>query len=108
MSAIIAPNDRVIHRTHPEYGFGLVRYVEEDAFGDQRLQVAFDHLDNLENVVPAEVEIVETPYEENQLILRELDMQRRKEDPEFQGAFHEKKPYEVKMKEKEKRRSKRR
>ena len=61
MSAIIAPNDRVIHRTHPEYGFGLVRYVEEDAFGDQRLQVAFDHLDNLENVVPAEVEIVPDP-----------------------------------------------
>ena len=61
MSAIIAPNDRVIHRTHPEYGFGLVRYVEEDAFGDQRLQVAFDHLDNLANVVPAEVEIASDP-----------------------------------------------
>lgn len=61
MSATFQPTTRVIHRTHPEYGFGLVRYVEEDAFGDQRLQVAFDHLDNLENVVPAEVEIVSDP-----------------------------------------------
>lgn len=61
MSTTLQPSARVIHRTHPEYGFGLVRYVEEDAFGDQRLQVAFDHLDNLENVAPAEVEIVPDP-----------------------------------------------
>ena len=50
MNDTFQPNTRVIHRTHPEYGFGQVRYVEEDAFGDARLQVAFDHLDNLENV----------------------------------------------------------
>ena len=43
--------------------------------------------------MPDAVEITETPYEENQLMLREIDMQRRKEDPEFKGAFHEKKPY---------------
>lgn len=41
--------------------------------------------------MPADVEITETPYEENQVILREIDMQRRKEDPTYQGAFHEKK-----------------
>jgi ATP-dependent RNA helicase RhlE len=41
--------------------------------------------------IPPDVEIAETPYEENQLMLREIDDQRRKEDPEFQGAFHEKK-----------------
>ena len=61
MDSTINPNTRVIHRTHPEYGFGLVRYVEEDAFGDVRLQVAFDHLDNLENVAPEQVEIVGDP-----------------------------------------------
>lgn len=55
------PNTRVIHRTHPEYGFGLVRYVEEDAFGDARLQVAFDHLDNLQNVSPEELETTADP-----------------------------------------------
>lgn len=60
-STPIAPNARVIHRAHPEYGFGLVRYVEEDAFGEGRLQVAFDHLDNLENVAPEQVEVVGDP-----------------------------------------------
>jgi ATP-dependent RNA helicase RhlE len=43
--------------------------------------------------LPGSVEVSETPFEEQQLILREIDMQRRKEDPEFKGAFHEKKPY---------------
>ena len=41
--------------------------------------------------IPPEVEIAETPYEENQLMLRDIDMQRKKENPEFQGAFQEKK-----------------
>jgi ATP-dependent RNA helicase RhlE len=41
--------------------------------------------------LPVEVEVTETPYEENQEMLREIDMQRRKEDPEYKGAFHEKK-----------------
>ena len=43
--------------------------------------------------IPKEVEIAETPYEEQQLILREIDMQRRKDDPEYQGAFHQKKNF---------------
>jgi len=59
--APLGPNSRVIHRAHPEYGFGLVRYVEEDVFGELRLQVAFDHVDNLENVAPGEVEAVGDP-----------------------------------------------
>ncbi len=41
--------------------------------------------------VPAEVFIEETPYEEKQDQAREIDLQKRKEDPEFKGAFHEKK-----------------
>ena len=41
--------------------------------------------------IPAEVEITETPFEESQLMLREIDTQRKKEDPEFTGAFQEKK-----------------
>jgi hypothetical protein len=55
------PNTRVIHCAHPEYGFGIVRYVEDDAFGEVRLQVAFDHLDNLQNLPPEEVEPVGDP-----------------------------------------------
>ncbi len=41
--------------------------------------------------IPAEVVIEETPFEEEQLMLRQVDEQRRREDPTFQGAFHEKK-----------------
>lgn len=41
--------------------------------------------------IPAEVEILDTPFDEKQAMLREIDSQRKKEDPTFQGAFHEKK-----------------
>jgi ATP-dependent RNA helicase RhlE len=41
--------------------------------------------------IPAEVEITETPFDEKQMFLREIDSQRKKEDPTFKGAFHEKK-----------------
>lgn len=42
---------------------------------------------------PEEVDVVETPFQEQQDMLREIDNQRRKEDPTFKGAFHEKKRY---------------
>jgi ATP-dependent RNA helicase RhlE len=41
--------------------------------------------------IPSVVEIAPTPFEENQLLLREIDEQRKREDPDFKGAFHEKK-----------------
>jgi ATP-dependent RNA helicase RhlE len=41
--------------------------------------------------IPRTVEQTETPAEEQQAMLREIDDQRRKEDPTFLGAFHEKK-----------------
>jgi ATP-dependent RNA helicase RhlE len=41
--------------------------------------------------IPAGVRIEETPFEENQEMLKAIDEQRKKEDPSFQGAFHEKK-----------------
>ncbi|WP_442588522.1 DEAD/DEAH box helicase [Pedobacter sp. AW31-3R] len=41
--------------------------------------------------IPAEVFVEETPYEERQHIAKEIDMQKRKDDPDFKGAFHEKK-----------------
>lgn len=58
------PNSRVILRAQPEYGFGLLRYVEADALGETRLQVAFDHLDQLQGLRPAEVEPVGDPMED--------------------------------------------
>ncbi|MBC7866162.1 MAG: DEAD/DEAH box helicase [Gloeobacteraceae cyanobacterium ES-bin-316] len=41
--------------------------------------------------IPEGVFIEETPYEERQAIAKDTDMQKRKEDPDFKGAFHEKK-----------------
>ncbi len=41
--------------------------------------------------LPAEVEITKTPFEEAQLMAREIDRQKRLEDPAFKGAFHAKK-----------------
>ncbi|ASU35370.1 DEAD/DEAH box helicase [Mucilaginibacter xinganensis] len=41
--------------------------------------------------IPADVFIEVTPYEEKQDQAREVDMQKKKEDPDFKGAFHEKK-----------------
>lgn len=49
--------------------------------------------------LPPEVFVEETPYEERQAMAREIDAQKRKEDPDFKGAFHEKKRvFEVKKK----------
>ncbi len=48
--------------------------------------------------MPPEVFIEETPYEERQDQNREIDLQKRKEDPDFKGAFHEKKTLNQKKK----------
>ena len=37
--------------------------------------------------LPPEVEVTETPFDEEQAMLREIDEQRRKEDPDFLGCF---------------------
>jgi ATP-dependent RNA helicase RhlE len=50
--------------------------------------------------LPNNLEITETPFEENQSMEREIDEQKKKEDPNFQGAFHEKKDYKLKQKQK--------
>lgn len=41
--------------------------------------------------VPENLYVKETPFTEAQAIAKEIDMQKRKEDPDFKGAFHEKK-----------------
>ena len=42
-------------------------------------------------LVPEKLLVTDTPYEESQEILKKLDNQKKKADPEFKGAFHEKK-----------------
>lgn len=58
------------------------------------------HIEKIEEIIrttiprkpiPDNVEITETPFEEQQQMLRVVDEQRKKADPTFQGAFHEKK-----------------
>jgi ATP-dependent RNA helicase RhlE len=58
------------------------------------------HIDNIEKIIrekipvktmPKEIVIEETSYEESQAMARETDRQKRYSDPEFKGAFHEKK-----------------
>lgn len=41
--------------------------------------------------MPVACEIAETPFEEKQIILREVDNQKKKDDPTYKGAFHDKK-----------------
>lgn len=58
------------------------------------------HIDNIEKIIrekitvktlPKEIEVAETNYDESQSMARETDRQKRYVDPEFKGAFHEKK-----------------
>jgi ATP-dependent RNA helicase RhlE len=42
--------------------------------------------------LPPEIQIEDTPFAEAQVMAREVDRQKRLEDPDFRGAFHEKKP----------------
>ncbi|RYY19072.1 MAG: DEAD/DEAH box helicase, partial [Cytophagaceae bacterium] len=60
------------------------------------------HIERIEELIkqtipllelPAEVEITATPFEEEQTHARTIDEQRRREDPEFKGAFHERKEW---------------
>jgi ATP-dependent RNA helicase RhlE len=48
--------------------------------------------------IPAEVTIETTGFEERQSQLREIDRQRKIEDPSFKGAFHTKKRWQEKVK----------
>ncbi len=58
------------------------------------------HIDKIQKIIrekipvrelPSQIELAETPFEEAQDMAREIDRQKRYEDPEFKGAFHEKK-----------------
>jgi len=58
------------------------------------------HVEKIESLIrekipvkslPPQIEIAETLYEEGQEMAREIDRQKRKEDPTFKGAFHERK-----------------
>ncbi|MBX2954499.1 MAG: DEAD/DEAH box helicase [Leadbetterella sp.] len=79
---------------HEEYHFGKIEALI-------RTQIP-------ELEIPSGVKIEETPFEENQEMLKAIDNQRKKEDPTFQGAFHEKKAKNMKSTSKAKPSAKRR
>ena len=62
-----------------EYHFGRIQEII-------RMQVPVSE-------IPEEVEIAATPFAERQAYEREIDNQKRKADPDFKGAFHEKKAF---------------
>ncbi|HZI24364.1 MAG TPA: DEAD/DEAH box helicase, partial [Chryseolinea sp.] len=58
------------------------------------------HIEKIEKLIrekipvknfPSDIEVTKTPYEEAQAMALDIDWQKRKEDPDFKGAFHEKK-----------------
>ncbi len=58
------------------------------------------HIEKIEKLIrekipvkalPQDIEIAKTPYEEAQAMALDIDWQKKKEDPDFKGAFHEKK-----------------
>lgn len=55
-------------------------------------------------LMPTEIEVFDTPFEEKQEIERELDRIKRKRDPNFKGAFHDKSDKKQKKSFKKKRR----
>jgi ATP-dependent RNA helicase RhlE len=68
---------------------------------EKRIRMPIPMLD-----LPEEIEITETPFFENQEMEREIDAQKHKEDPDYKGAFHEKKSYIAKIKNKKSKRPK--
>lgn len=46
-----------------------------------------------EEKIPEGVEITKTPFEEAQQMARDIDQLKRRDDPTFKGAFHDKKPH---------------
>jgi ATP-dependent RNA helicase RhlE len=58
------------------------------------------HVDKIEKLIrekipvkqlPSSIQIEETPADEAQDMAREIDRQKKREDPNYQGAFHERK-----------------
>jgi ATP-dependent RNA helicase RhlE len=79
-------------------GEALTFYTEAEKYYIRKIEKLIRQTIPVMPLLP-EVFVEETPYEERQAMAREIDAQKRKEDPDFKGAFHEKKHvFEVKKK----------
>jgi len=79
--------------------------TEAEQFHIEKIQELIREKIPLKNL-PQQVKVEDTAFDEAQMIAKTLDNQRRRADPTFKGAFHEKK--EVKKKEIKKSNKKRR
>ena len=70
-------------------GEALTFCTEAEAYHVKKIEAIIRQTIPLEDV-PAEVPREETPPEEKQAMAREIDRQKRRENPDYQGAFHEK------------------
>ncbi len=73
-----------------EKGKAVTMLTEAEQFHVDRIQELIREKVPIK-ILPREVIVEETPFEESQLMAKILDNQRRKADPTFKGAFHEKK-----------------
>jgi ATP-dependent RNA helicase RhlE len=73
-----------------ETGVAITFVTPADVYHVGRIEKMIGDKINVVNL-PTSIAIEETPYEESQEIAREIDRQKRREDPEFKGAFHDKK-----------------
>jgi ATP-dependent RNA helicase RhlE len=71
-------------------GIAISFIADDDKYHLRKIQTLIQK-DITKLELPEEVEVTWTPHEERQLILRNIDTQRKKDDPSFKGAFHPKK-----------------
>src|SRR5215217_5694665 len=87
-------------------GDAITFYTEAEKYYIRKIEKLIRQFIPVERI-PEGVFIEETPYEEKQHIAKEIDLQKRKEDPDFKGAFHEKKnAKQIEEREREKARAK--
>jgi ATP-dependent RNA helicase RhlE len=73
-----------------ETGMAITFVTPSDIYHVGRIEKMIGDKINIETM-PSQVIVEETPFEESQQIAREIDRQKRKEDPEYKGAFHDRK-----------------
>ncbi len=71
-------------------GTAITFYTEAEEYHLQKIEKLIS-MEIPEQPLPDGVEIHKTPFEEAQAMAREIDNQKRRENPDFKGAFHEKK-----------------
>lgn len=84
-------------------GAALTFVTKADAFHIRKIE------EKIRMTIPSEplpqsLTVTETPFEEQQAMERTIDAQKRQEDPDYKGAFHDKKDYKAKVKNKQRRR----